>query len=157
MVRIKSILAKYKEKGGKEPDMGALLKESDREYSASETDLMLSASRFADMIEKASFSSIPFPTPYAPSPLARSQSLLPTGRIRNDTVNVFAKADFARFKELFDYDFAPLEKELGINCFSVPAPVNMLHTERLIQTKFAHPVIRIKSGDNMKPGATARI
>ncbi len=33
--------------------MGALLKESDREYSASETDLMLSASRFADMIEKA--------------------------------------------------------------------------------------------------------
>ncbi len=53
MVRIKSILAKYKEKGGKEPDMGALLKESDREYSASETDLMLSASRFADMIEKA--------------------------------------------------------------------------------------------------------
>ena len=53
MVRIKSILAKYKEKGGKEPDMGALLKESDRKYSASETDLMLSTSRFADMIEKA--------------------------------------------------------------------------------------------------------
>ena len=53
MVRIKSILAKYKEKGGKEPDMGALLKGSDREYSTSETDLMLSASRFADMIEKA--------------------------------------------------------------------------------------------------------
>ena len=38
---------------------------------------------------------------------------------KEGTVNVFAKADFARFKELFDYDFAPLEKELGINCFSV--------------------------------------
>ncbi len=38
VVRIKSILAKYKEQGGSEP---------------AETDLMLSASRFADMVEKA--------------------------------------------------------------------------------------------------------
>ncbi|MBO5168146.1 MAG: ATP-binding protein [Phascolarctobacterium sp.] len=35
------------------------------------------------------------------------------------SVNQFAKSDFAIFKKLFDYDFAPLEKELGINCFSV--------------------------------------
>lgn len=38
---------------------------------------------------------------------------------KEGTVNVFARADFAIFKELFDYDFAPLEKELGIDCFSV--------------------------------------
>lgn len=38
---------------------------------------------------------------------------------KEGSVNVFAKADFAIFKELFDYDFAPLEKELGIDCFSV--------------------------------------
>lgn len=38
---------------------------------------------------------------------------------KEGTVNTFAKADFAIFKELFDYDFAPLEKELGIDCFSI--------------------------------------
>lgn len=53
MVRIKSILAKYKEQGGSEPDTGALAGRTEREYSAAETDLMLSASRFADMVEKA--------------------------------------------------------------------------------------------------------
>ncbi len=34
------------------------------------------------------------------------------------TVNHFAKEDFAIFKKLFDFDFAPIEKELGIDCFS---------------------------------------
>ena len=35
------------------------------------------------------------------------------------SVNQFAKNDFAIFKKLFDYDFSVMEKELGINCFSV--------------------------------------
>ena len=35
------------------------------------------------------------------------------------TVNQFAKGDFRIFKALFDYDFSKMEKELGINCFSV--------------------------------------
>lgn len=35
------------------------------------------------------------------------------------TVNEFAKSDFKIFKELFDYDFSAMEKELEINCFSV--------------------------------------
>ena len=35
------------------------------------------------------------------------------------TVNLFAKSDFRIFKALFDYDFSEMEKELGINCFSV--------------------------------------
>ena len=35
------------------------------------------------------------------------------------TVNEFAKGDFAIFKQLFDYDFSAIEKELGIDCFSV--------------------------------------
>ena len=34
------------------------------------------------------------------------------------SVNEFAKSDFAIFKKLFDYDFAPAEKALGTNCFS---------------------------------------
>ena len=35
------------------------------------------------------------------------------------TVNIFAENDFKIFKALFDYDFKPLEEDLGINCFSV--------------------------------------
>ena len=35
------------------------------------------------------------------------------------TVNQFAKSDFRIFKALFDYDFSQMERELGINCFSV--------------------------------------
>jgi predicted AAA+ superfamily ATPase len=38
---------------------------------------------------------------------------------KEGTVNRFAKNDFKIFKSLFDYDFTPLEKELGIDCFSV--------------------------------------
>ena len=33
------------------------------------------------------------------------------------TVNHFAKADFAVFKKLFDFDFGPIEKDLGIDCY----------------------------------------
>lgn len=35
------------------------------------------------------------------------------------SVNTFAKADFEIFRQLFHYDFSPLEKELEIDCFSV--------------------------------------
>ncbi|MDF2941723.1 MAG: hypothetical protein K0S01_581 [Herbinix sp.] len=38
---------------------------------------------------------------------------------KDGTVNQFAQNDFKIFKALFDYDFKPLEEELGINCFSV--------------------------------------
>lgn len=35
------------------------------------------------------------------------------------TVNLFAKKDFAIFRELFFYDFSEVERELSIDCFSV--------------------------------------
>ncbi len=38
---------------------------------------------------------------------------------KEGTVNEFAKNDFEIFKQLFDYDFSPMEKELGIQCFSI--------------------------------------
>jgi predicted AAA+ superfamily ATPase len=38
---------------------------------------------------------------------------------KDGTVNQFAQNDFKIFKALFDYNFKPLEEELGINCFSV--------------------------------------
>ena len=36
---------------------------------------------------------------------------------KEGTVNQFAKNDFKIFKNLFEYDFSPIENELGINCF----------------------------------------
>lgn len=35
------------------------------------------------------------------------------------SVNRFAKADLAVFRRLFAYDFVPLERDLGLDCFSV--------------------------------------
>lgn len=34
------------------------------------------------------------------------------------TVNHFAKADFKIFKDLFEFDFGPIEEKLGIDCFT---------------------------------------
>lgn len=34
------------------------------------------------------------------------------------SVNHFAKGDFRIFKNLFEFDFSPIERELGIDCFS---------------------------------------
>ncbi len=42
------------------------------------------------------------------------------------TVNEFAKGDFAIFRQLFSYDFSTLERELGINCFSVITNYNAI-------------------------------
>ena len=39
--------------------------------------------------------------------------------VQEGTVNGFAINDFSVFKALFDFDFAPIESALGINCFSV--------------------------------------
>ncbi len=35
------------------------------------------------------------------------------------TVNKFARSDFYIFKQLFDYDFSEMEKELDIDCFTI--------------------------------------
>lgn len=35
------------------------------------------------------------------------------------SVNHFARADFAIFRRLFDFDFGPIEQDLGIDCFTV--------------------------------------
>jgi predicted AAA+ superfamily ATPase len=37
---------------------------------------------------------------------------------REGSVNHFAKKDFAVFRRLMDFDFAPIEQDLGIDCFS---------------------------------------
>lgn len=41
-----------------------------------------------------------------------------TGASKDGTVNYLAKKDFRIFKNLFEFDFGPIEKDLGIDCFS---------------------------------------
>lgn len=41
------------------------------------------------------------------------------GATEGGSVNHFARADFAVFKRLFDFDFGPIEADLGIDCFTV--------------------------------------
>ena len=41
------------------------------------------------------------------------------GATEGGSVNHFARADFAVFKKLFDFDFSAIERDLGIDCFSV--------------------------------------
>lgn len=41
------------------------------------------------------------------------------GASEGGSVNLLAKKDFKIFKNLFHYDFTPVENELGIDCFSV--------------------------------------
>lgn len=45
---------------------------------------------------------------------------------REGSVNEFARGDFAIFKDLFHYDFGPLENELGIDCFKVITNYNAI-------------------------------
>ena len=40
------------------------------------------------------------------------------GASEDGSVNRFAKQDFRIFKNLFDFDFGPIEEELGIDCFT---------------------------------------
>ncbi len=40
------------------------------------------------------------------------------GAAADGSVNDLARQDFAVFRRLFDFDFAPLERTLGLNCFS---------------------------------------
>lgn len=46
------------------------------------------------------------------------------------TVNEFAKADFAVFKKLFDYDFTQMEQKLDIECFQI-----ILHYKAVVKSE----------------------
>lgn len=48
---------------------------------------------------------------------------------RDGSVNLLAKSDFGIFKDLFDYDFGPIERDLQINCFSIISHYQALEKE----------------------------
>lgn len=51
------------------------------------------------------------------------------------SVNMFAKNDFKVFKDLFHYDFSIIEKELGIDCFSIISDYNAIGKKELMYNK----------------------
>lgn len=51
------------------------------------------------------------------------------------SVNHFAKNDFGVFKNLFDYDFSEIERELGIDCFSQLSDYRAIGKKELMYNK----------------------
>ncbi|MBV7276184.1 ATP-binding protein [Clostridium sp. PL3] len=51
------------------------------------------------------------------------------------SVNVFAKNDFKAFKNLFDFDFSPIETKLGIDCFSMISDYKAIEKKELMYNK----------------------
>ncbi len=61
------------------------------------------------------------------------------------TVNTFALNDFCVFKRLFDFDFSPIEKKLGINCFSVLSDYKAISKREQIYNKNVSEKVRALS------------
>lgn len=51
------------------------------------------------------------------------------------SVNELVENDFRIFKALFDYDFGPIEKDLGIRCFSVLSNYRAIHKKDFMYNK----------------------
>ena len=70
------------------------------------------------------------------------------------TVNGFAINDFCVFKSLFDFDFAPIEKALEINCFSTLSNYRAIVKREQIFNKNVSEKVRTLSGEieNAKNG-----
>lgn len=58
------------------------------------------------------------------------------------SVNELVENDFRIFKELFDYDFGPIEKDLGINCFSQISNYKAIHKKDLMYNKNVSEKVR---------------
>lgn len=57
------------------------------------------------------------------------------------TVNKFARNDFCIFKQLFDYDFSRMEKELDIDCFTIITDYNaVVKSEQIFNKSISEKV-----------------
>ncbi len=61
---------------------------------------------------------------------------------KDGSVNHFAKSDFKAFKELFDYDFSELEKDLDIDCFSCITNYKAIEKPQLMYNKNVSEKVR---------------
>jgi uncharacterized protein len=62
------------------------------------------------------------------------------------SVNIFAKNDFKAFKHLFDFDFAEIEAELGIDCFSMISRYKAIEKKELMYNKNVSEKVQALSG-----------
>lgn len=58
------------------------------------------------------------------------------------TVNELVENDFRIIKALFDYDFGPIERDLGINCFSKLSNYHSIHKKDLMYNKNVSEKVR---------------
>ena len=74
--------------------------------------------------------------------------------VQEGTVNGFAVNDFSVFKALFDFDFAPIEAALDINCFSVLSNYRAIAKREQIFNKNVSEKVKALSADieNAKNG-----
>ena len=61
------------------------------------------------------------------------------------TVNELVENDFRIIKALFDYDFTPIEHDLGINCFSRLSDYHAIHKKELMYNKNVSEKVRALS------------
>jgi hypothetical protein len=61
------------------------------------------------------------------------------------TVNSLVENDFRIIKALFDYDFSPIEQELGIRCFSQLSDYHAIHKKDLMYNKNVSEKVRALS------------
>jgi hypothetical protein len=61
------------------------------------------------------------------------------------SVNALVENDFKIFKALFDYDFAPIENDLGIRCFSQISDYRAIHKKELMYNKNVSEKVRALS------------
>lgn len=60
------------------------------------------------------------------------------------TVNKFARNDFGIFKQLFNYDFSKIEKELGIDCFTIITNYNaVVKSEQIFNKSVSEKVQKL--------------
>ncbi len=65
--------------------------------------------------------------------------------VQEGTVNGFAINDFEVFKNLFDFNFSPIEKALSINCFSVLSNYSAIAKREQIYNKNVSEKVRLLS------------
>lgn len=61
---------------------------------------------------------------------------------KDGSVNSFAKNDYDIFLKLFNYDFGPVEKKLGINCFTTITNYKSLHKKEQMYNKNVSEKVR---------------
>jgi predicted AAA+ superfamily ATPase len=64
------------------------------------------------------------------------------GVAKEGSVNVLAKKDFKIFKNLFNFDFSKIEKDLGIDCFSIITSYKAIPKREQIYNKTVSEAVR---------------